>query len=128
MFIKKTFNNTKKDKRIKNNVLKCNLHLYFLIQQKLLISGEKIMMSVILKKCVTWFIYFWIFFRWGITVLGFIIVGYVGQILGRRHFSPHPSMSSPKRPILDMVSPQFSRHTQRRRLSRIFLFHALQYF
>ena len=45
MFIKTTFKNSNEVKRITNYVLKCNLYLYFLIKQKLLISGEKMLMS-----------------------------------------------------------------------------------
>ena len=48
MFIKKIF---------RNYVPKCNLYLYFLIQQNLLIPGEKLLMSVEIKMCVMWFIY-----------------------------------------------------------------------
>ena len=40
-FNKTTLKDSKKVKRIKNYVLKCNLYLYFLVQQKLLISDGK---------------------------------------------------------------------------------------
>ena len=40
MFIKKIFQDSEKVKRIKNNVSKYNLCLYFLVYQKLLISGK----------------------------------------------------------------------------------------
>ena len=40
-FTKKIFKDSRKAKRIRNYVLKCNLYLYFLIQQNLLISGKK---------------------------------------------------------------------------------------
>ena len=53
MFIKTTIKDSKKVERIGNYLLKCNLYLYFLIQQKLLISGEKMLMSAALKGCVT---------------------------------------------------------------------------
>ena len=44
----------KKDlKRIRKYVSKCNLYLCFLIQQNLLIFGEKILMSVELMGCAT---------------------------------------------------------------------------
>ena len=43
MIIKKTFKDPKKVKRIRNYVLKCKLYLYFLIYQKLLISGKTIL-------------------------------------------------------------------------------------
>ena len=41
----------------RNYVLKWNLYLYFLVLQKLLILGEKFLMSAELKGCVTWFMY-----------------------------------------------------------------------
>ena len=56
MFIKIIFKDSKKVKRIKNYVSKCNTYLYFLMQQNLLIFGEKMMMSAEFKGCVTWFI------------------------------------------------------------------------
>ena len=48
MFIKTSFKDSKKVKRIKNYVLnlKCSFYLYSLIKQNLLISGEKMLMSV----------------------------------------------------------------------------------
>ena len=45
MFIKTIFKEITKVKRCRNYVLKSYLYLYFLIWQKLLISGEKILMS-----------------------------------------------------------------------------------
>ena len=51
MFIKTTFKDSKKVKRTRNYVLKYNQYLYFLIQQKLLISGEKMLMLARLKGC-----------------------------------------------------------------------------
>ena len=53
MFIKTIFKDSGKVKRIKNYLLKRNLYLYFLIYQNMLISGEKILMSAELKRCVT---------------------------------------------------------------------------
>ena len=53
IFIKTTFKVSKKVKRIRNYVLKCNLYLYFLIQQKFLISGEKMLMSAELKGVIS---------------------------------------------------------------------------
>ena len=44
-----TFKESKKVKRIRNYVLTCNLYLHFLIQQNLLIFGEKILMPAELK-------------------------------------------------------------------------------
>ena len=49
MFIKTTFKDPNKVKRIRNYMLKCNLYLY---------SGEKILILAELKGCVTWFINF----------------------------------------------------------------------
>ena len=43
MFIKPTIQDSKKVQRIRNYVLKHNLYLYFLIKQKLRISGEKML-------------------------------------------------------------------------------------
>ena len=51
MFIKKIFKHSKKVKRTKNYVLKCNL--YFLVKQDLLLSGKKILMAAKLHRCVT---------------------------------------------------------------------------
>ena len=53
MIIKTTFKDSKKLERIGNYVLKCNLYLYFLTKQKLLISGEKMLKSAEFKGCVT---------------------------------------------------------------------------
>ena len=41
-----------KVKRIRNSVSKSNLYLYFLMQQNLPISSEKMLMSAELKGCV----------------------------------------------------------------------------
>ena len=45
MFIKTTFEVSRNFKIIKSYVLKYNLRQYFLILQKMLISGEKMLMS-----------------------------------------------------------------------------------
>ena len=58
MFVKAIFSNSKEIRRIKNYVSKCNLYLYFLIQQNLSISGKKMLMSADLKGCLTSFICF----------------------------------------------------------------------
>ena len=58
MFIKKITKDSRKVKRIRNYVSKSNLYMCFLIQQNLLIFGEKMLMSAELKVCVTWFIHF----------------------------------------------------------------------
>ena len=69
---------------------KYNLYLYFLIQQNLLISGEKMLMPAELKGCVTWFIYFldYLWVRYNYT--NFIIVGYVTDFR-KGAFLPPPS-------------------------------------
>ena len=41
IFIETTFKNSSKVKRIRNNALKCNFFLYFLIKQKIRISDKK---------------------------------------------------------------------------------------
>ena len=46
MLIKTIFKDSKKVKRIRNFVPKCNLYLCFLIEQNLLISVKKMLMSV----------------------------------------------------------------------------------
>ena len=61
MFIKKIFKDSKKVERFRNYRSKCNLYLYFLIYQNLVISSEKMLMSAELNGCIPWFIYFWIF-------------------------------------------------------------------
>ena len=58
MFIKKTFKELKKVERVRNYALKCNLYLCFLIQEKFLISGAKMLMSAELKECVAVFMCF----------------------------------------------------------------------
>ena len=55
MLIKTMFRDWKKVQRIRDYVLKRNL--YFLIQQNLLISGRKMLISAGLKGCVGWFPY-----------------------------------------------------------------------
>ena len=110
MFIITIYKDSRKVKISRNYVSKCNLYLYFLIKQNLLISGEKMLMSAELKVCVTWFIYFldllWVRYNC------FIIVGYVWQILWRG--SPHP-WAAPKKPILNRVKDFFSKYDQIRR-------------
>ena len=49
MFLETTFKDSKKVKIIKNYVLKYNRYLHFLIQQKLLIFAEKMLMLAKLK-------------------------------------------------------------------------------
>ena len=52
MFIKVTFQDSKKIKIIRNYALKRNLYLYFLIEQNLLISIEQMLMLAELKGCI----------------------------------------------------------------------------
>ena len=49
IFIKKTFKDSNQGKRIRIYVLKCNLNLYFLVHQNLVIYGEKMLMSAEIK-------------------------------------------------------------------------------
>ena len=53
MFTNTIFEDSKKFVRSRIYALKCDLYLYFVIYQKLLIFGEKMLMSAELKKCVT---------------------------------------------------------------------------
>ena len=53
MFIIRTFKDSKKAKRIRFSLLKFNLYLYFLIQKKLLISGDKMLISAEIKRGVS---------------------------------------------------------------------------
>ena len=52
-FIKVIFKESRKVKRISNYLSKCDLYLYFLIYQNLLIPSEKMLMSAELRECVT---------------------------------------------------------------------------
>ena len=56
-FIIPIYKDSRKVQINRNYASKWNLYLYVLIQQNLLISGEKMLMSPELKGCVTWFIY-----------------------------------------------------------------------
>ena len=60
MFMKTTFKDLKKFKQSRNYALNCKLYLYFLTQQKLLISGKKNddVSGTEGDLCI-----FWIFFR-----------------------------------------------------------------
>ena len=72
----------------------------------MLIFGEKMLVSAELKRCATWFMYFWIFFRQGTTVPSFINVGYVWQILGWGAFLTPHSWAVPKKPILNRIKTE----------------------
>ena len=92
-FIKKIFKVSGKVKRIRNYVLKSSLYLYYLIYQNLLISSQKMLMSAEIRGVsLDWYI-FWTFFRQGITVPSFIIVGCVTDFRkkgGEGAFCPSP--------------------------------------
>ena len=61
-----------------SNAIYCNLYLYFLIQQKLLISGKKMLMSSELKGCgMRDVIHIYCGSSLTVSVPSFIIVGYV---------------------------------------------------
>ena len=102
-FTKKISKDSRKVQRIRNYVSKCNLYLYLLIEQIMLISGEKMLMSAELRVCVTWLIYFldllWVrynrdqFHHCRICVADFREGG---------PFCPHP-WPAPKMPILNRV-------------------------
>ena len=62
VFIKTIFTVSRKVKRIRNFVSKCNLYMYFFIKENLLTFGEKFVMSAELKVRATLFIYFFDFF------------------------------------------------------------------
>ena len=52
-FSKAIFKDSRKVKRIRNYTSKCNLYIYFLIYDNLLIFIEKLLISAELKRCVT---------------------------------------------------------------------------
>ena len=103
MFIKTTFIDLNKVKKIRNCVSKCYLHLYFLIQQKLILSGEKLLMQAELKECVMCFIYFQVLFREGITVSISSLQDICDRFQGRLVYLSLHIRESPKRPILNEV-------------------------
>ena len=88
MFIKTTFNDSKKVKPIGNYALKRNLYLYFLIKQKLLISVKKYWRQQNSKGVSRDLYIFWSFFRQVMTVPSFMNVGYEWDILGKWAFLP----------------------------------------
>ena len=97
-FTKKIFRDSRKVQRIRSYVSKCNLYLYFLIWQNLLISGKKMLISGDLRWCVRWLIHFldllWVmyysakFHHCRICVTDFRE--------GRTFLHPPPSVSGPK--------------------------------
>ena len=52
MLIEKTFKDSIEIKGIGKNILKCNSDLYYLIQQKLLVHNEKLLILAEIKGCV----------------------------------------------------------------------------
>ena len=116
MFVITIYKDSRKVKISRNYVSKYNLYLYFLIEQNLLyqeivlMSGEKMLMSAELQRCVTWFIYF-LDFHW-VRYNCAIFVGYMWQILGRGAFLPPPPRhpwAAPKKPILNRVKASASK-------------------
>ena len=106
MFIEATFKDSKKVTRIRNYVLECNLYLHFLIWQKLLISGEKMLMTAEL-----------------ICHVIYVIVGYMWQILGTWNlFCPTPLLPIREQPqkgtswieLIDCVNNNTIRKPSRR--------------
>ena len=119
-FIKQIFKDSRKVRIIRNYELKCNLYLYFFICICIFISLFVFVLFVFVFLYLYFYSYiswynkiccfpvkkcwcqqksegmsrdsyiFWIFFRSGITVPSFILVGYVWQILGRGAFLPPP--------------------------------------
>ena len=73
--------------------------------EKLLISSEKILMLVEIKSESHDSYIFWTFFREGITVPNFIIVGYVWQTLGRGAFLLPHTWAATKMAILNRIKP-----------------------
>ena len=53
MFIKTIAKDSRKVKRIRIYLSNSNLYMYFMMQQNLLISSEKMLISAELKGCVT---------------------------------------------------------------------------
>ena len=90
IFIKTIIQDSRNVKRIMNYVSKSNLYLYFLMQQNLLISVEKMLMPAELKGLVTWFIYF----------LGLPWVRYNSTEFHHCRIS----WAAPKKPILNRVN------------------------
>ena len=108
IFTKTIVKDSKKFERIRNYVSKWNLYFYFLIQQNCQFPVKKLWHQQN-SGCVQPDSYIYcIFFRWGITVLSLIIVGYVWEILGRGtfwHALPH-LWAAPKKPILNSVNSE----------------------
>ena len=98
-FTKKIFKDSRKAKRIRNYVLKS---IYICISWHNKICWFPVKKRWCQQK--SWYVsrysyIFWIFFRQGVTMPSFIIVGYVWQILGRggSFCTPPPSVSSPRK-------------------------------
>ena len=110
-FIKTTFKDSSKVKSIRNSASKYNLCMYFLIKQKMLISGEKMLMSVELKECVTWFIYFWdlLYVIYNCAKFQYCRISVADFKEGSLFCTPlpPPSVTAPKRPILNKVKRRY---------------------
>ena len=106
MFIKTILKDSIKFKRIRIYISKWNLYLYFLIQQNLLISCEKMLMSTKLKGCVTSFIYFLdlLQVRYNCAKFHHCRIS-VTDFRERGLFAPPPPIhEEPKKPILNRVN------------------------
>ena len=103
----KIYEDSIKVKMNRNYVSKCNLYLYFLVSQNLLISGEKMLMSAEVKRYVTWFTYF-LDLLWAIRYkcakfhhCRIYLTDFRG---GRGGFLPPSHLwAAPKKPILNRV-------------------------
>ena len=87
-FIKKIFKDSRRVKRVRN-YSQNGIYTCIFWYSKICWFPEEKCWCQQNSWCVSrdWYI-FWIFFSYGITVLSFIFVGYVWQILGRRPLCP----------------------------------------
>ena len=100
--IKKTFKDSKKVKRIRNYVLKCNLYLYFLAQQNLLIFGEKILSGELVSRNLHIFLDFlWVMHNCAKCHQCRIYKTYLRE--GSLYGLPNPWAALKKRPIVNKV-------------------------
>ena len=105
MFIKTITKGSRKVKRIRNYLSNSNLYVYFLMQQNLLISGEKMLMSAELKECVTSFIHFFSLPQVSFNCAKFhhCRICVAGFREGDKKAPANPR-AGPKKPILNRVS------------------------
>ena len=131
IFIKTIFKDTRKVKTTTSYVSKCNLYLYFLIWQNLLICGKKMLMSAELKRCVTWFIYFLDFLYVMYNCAKFhhcrICVTDFREGTFLPHLRPHPWVA-PKRPILNRVNKSIKIGKPERMIFLVIIFTKILYF